>query len=314
MARLVHRLSFLDLNAETGQGTAMVTRAGRVGESSPRYFSAQVEAARRFHLRVRSGGSRGVVVISGGWERCTSEYLIDRPGFPHVILEFVAGGAGRLEMKGRTHALAPGAVFVYGRGVPHRIITDRRHPLTKYFVVLGGRGAGALLRAHGLSPGAVVHVAEPERLRRIFDDLIEFALGHRQHREAGCAQTLHYLVLKAGDMIVPAGGSAARAYATYVRCRTYMEEQVLSNPSLRDVAAACHVDAAYLSRLFQRFGRERPSHYLQHLRMNQAAALLQTSTGAVKEVAEAVGFTDPANFTRAFRRWFGVPPQTLRRQ
>ena len=294
------------------QGSGMTAPAGRAGGAIPRYFSAQVEAARRFHLRARSGGRRGVVVISGGWERCSPEYVIDRPGFPHLILEFVAGGTGRLMMKGRSHALAPGTVFVYGRGFPHRISTDRSRPLTKYFAVLGGRGAGALLRAHGLPPGAVVHVAEPERLRRVFDDLIEFALGHRAHREASCAQTLQYLVLKAGDLVVPAGGSAARAYATYVRCRTYMEANVLANPSLRDVAAACHVDAAYLSRLFQRFGRERPSHYMQHLRMNHAAALLQTSARAVKEVAQAVGFNDPANFTRAFRRWFGVPPQALR--
>lgn len=49
--------------------------------------------------------------------------------------------------------------------------------------------------------------------------------------------------------------------------------------------------------------------------MNHAADLLQNSQRMVKEVAEELGFSDPYNFSRAFKRVFRVyPGHLLRRQ
>lgn len=278
----------------------------------PSYFSHQVVSAHRFHLRASRQAGQGFRVVSGGLERCRSDYDINRTGFSHPILEYVAAGAGHLVMEGKKYDLAPGMAFTYGRGLPHRITTDPDQPLVKYFMVLAGTRVRGALSSHGLAPGAVVRVAQPDRVRLVFDDLIGFALGDRQDREAACAQTAHYLLLKIADLVVPAGPRAARAFATYERCRAYIEQQT-GQTEIRAVAKACHVDTAYLCRLFQRFGRERPFHYVQHLRLNRAAALLQTTDRLVKDIADELGFADAANFTRAFRRWYGVPPQALRK-
>ena len=89
-------------------------------------------------------------------------------------------------------------------------------------------------------------------------------------------------------------------------------DHYLTIKNLNDVAEACHVDPAYLCRLFQRFGREQPGHYLLHLRLNRAADLIQNSELMIKEVSDKLGFSDPYNFSRAFRRAFGVPPGHLR--
>lgn len=286
----------------------------RATSRPPRYFSDQITDARRFHLRSFSPSGRALRVLSGGLERCRGDYDINRPGFPHPILEFVAAGSGQLVMNEERFELGPGTVFTYGRGLPHRIMSDARRPLVKYFVVLAGDRARERLAEHGLAPGRVVRVAEPDRVRMVFDDLIEFALGDRIAREVACTRTLQYLLLKISHLVVPVGRRAALAFATYERCRAYIETHLPEVTEIREVARACHVDSAYLCRLFQRFGRERPFHYLQHLRMNRAAALLQTSDRLIKDIAVDLGFSDAANFTRAFRRWYGVPPQTLRRE
>lgn len=284
----------------------------RLVPADPGYFSAQVKSARRFHLRGIGKAESSFHVLSGGLEQCREDYEIDRPGFPHAILELVAGGAGQLVMNGVSHALAPGSVFSYGRGDAHRITCDPARPLVKYFVVLAGPGVRSQLRACGLMPGTVAGVTQPDRPRQILDDLIAFALGDRADREACCARAMQYLLLVISSLLVPAGNPAARAFATYERCRMYIESRGLQVRELREVARACHVDEAYMCRLFQRFGREKPSHYLQHLRMNHAAAQLQTGQRLIKDLALELGFSDAANFTRAFRRWFGAPPQALR--
>lgn len=277
-----------------------------------RYFSSQVQKARRFHLRPEKEKRTGFSVVGGGVEWCRPEYRIARSGFPFTIVEFVAGGAGRLVMNNRQHDLIPGTVFTYGQGVAHGMSCDAAHPLVKYFVVLGGRGVVDFLRTQRLGPGSVVHVADAGRTRQIFDDIIDFGLSDRADREACCLQAFRYLVLKTGDAVIPLSKSSARAFHTYQRCRSYIEAGGLNVRSLRDVAHACHVDEAYLCRLFQRFGRERPYHYLQHIRMNHAMMLLQTTDRLVKDIAEELHYNDTANFTRAFRAWFGVPPAVVR--
>lgn len=282
------------------------------GAHEPGYFSTQVTSARRFYLRVHPSDARGFAVASGGVEHCRPDYVIDRPGFAHTVVEFVTRGAGTLSLGGADHALYPGAVFTYGRNQPHRIVSDAQDPLIKYFVIVSGGVFRTLLERCRLAPGTVARVHHPDQVRQVFDDLIRHGLGDHADRDLMCAMAVQYLVMKMGDLAVPEGEAESRAFATYQRCRQYIEDHYRSTRSIKEVAAACHVDAAYLCRLFQRFGREQPARYLQHLRLSHAAELLHTTDLLVKEVANRLGFSDPFNFSRAFRRAFGVPPEAGR--
>jgi AraC-like DNA-binding protein len=49
------------------------------------------------------------------------------------------------------------------------------------------------------------------------------------------------------------------------------------------------------------------------LRFELAAEWLRDPSAKVVEVASYLGYTDSANFTRAFRRWTGVAPTRFRR-
>jgi len=276
----------------------------------PRYFSSQISQARRFFLGLSRSGARGFVVVSGGLEHCRPDYLIDRAGFPCPVIEFVVRGAGRLEMGGRACDLTPGMVFLYGPHVPHRITADQHSPLVKYFVGFAGERAMAMVRGAGLRVGSVLRAARVEQLQDIFDELIRLGLSDHAGRKKLCAIAAQYLLLKLAGDIVPPGEQDEQARATYERCRRHIEENYPRVRALRDVANACHVDVAYLCRLFQRFGRESPFQYLQHLRMNRAAEMLQEGA-TVKAVALELGFSEPCNFSRAFARVFGVAPGYL---
>lgn len=280
----------------------------RLTAHEPGYFSTQVTSARRFYLRAQPASAGDFVVASGGVEHCRTDYTIDRTGFAHTVVEFVVRGNGTLTLDGARHTLYPGMVFTYGRNLPHRIVSDAKAPLVKYFVIVAGGAFRNLLERCRLAPGTVARVLHPDQIRHIFDDLILHGLSDHADRELMCAVAVQYLVMKIGDWAVPPGKADSRAFATYQRCRQFIEDHYRSTHSLKEVAAACHVDAAYLCRLFQRFGREQPARYLHHLRMSHAAELLHNTDLMVKEVAGQLGFSDPFNFSRAYRRAFGVPP------
>ena len=46
---------------------------------------------------------------------------------------------------------------------------------------------------------------------------------------------------------------------------------------------------------------------------NQAASYLGETTLSIEEIAVLLNYHDSANFRRAFKRWFGQPPDDYRR-
>jgi AraC-like DNA-binding protein len=283
----------------------------RVSGEAPEYFSTQVSSSRRFYLVLKPGMDSRMSVLSGGWEVCCLEYDLKRSGFPFLALEFVVRGTGRLILNGDEYDLRPGTGFVYGPGIPHRIVTDPGAPMKKYFVVFSGKPVLDLLSECHLLPGTVMHVADPVHINGVFDDLIRYGLSDHSDRNRICQVALQYLIIKIRDLSIPQGQGVTRAFETYQRCRRFIEENCLRNYSLREIADECHVDMAYLCRLFQRFGRESPFQYLQHLRMNRAVDLLKNSGRMVKQVADELHFSDQYNFSRAFKKFYGISPVHL---
>jgi pimeloyl-ACP methyl ester carboxylesterase/AraC-like DNA-binding protein len=69
--------------------------------------------------------------------------------------------------------------------------------------------------------------------------------------------------------------------------------------------------------LGERFGEmlgEPPMRYCAHWRMRMAANMLRDGRDNTANIAFAVGFNSEAAFSRAFKREYGVPPATWRRQ
>lgn len=63
-----------------------------------------------------------------------------------------------------------------------------------------------------------------------------------------------------------------------------------------------------LAYLFYKYAGIGPGDYLLQYRLNCAKALILSSHGNVKEVGQAVGFTDPYYFSKAFKKKFGCAP------
>ncbi len=53
---------------------------------------------------------------------------------------------------------------------------------------------------------------------------------------------------------------------------------------------------------------------LDDVRLRDARRLLKTTQLGLEEIARLLGYADPANFSRAFRKWTGSPPRAYREQ
>jgi AraC-like DNA-binding protein len=84
-------------------------------------------------------------------------------------------------------------------------------------------------------------------------------------------------------------------------------------PSIVIVSRHCGIPVRTLQRKLRNDGityRE----LVDEVRFDAACRLLRQPQNNVKEVARAIGYQDPSNFTRAFQRWAGVSPSEYQRQ
>lgn len=84
-------------------------------------------------------------------------------------------------------------------------------------------------------------------------------------------------------------------------------------PSLTELARERHVSPRTMKRRLAEHGTSYQK-LLDELRRDRALALLLLPTHTIERIAEQLGYSDPANFNRAFRRWLGVSPSSYREQ
>jgi len=83
-------------------------------------------------------------------------------------------------------------------------------------------------------------------------------------------------------------------------------------PSLAIAAEAAGVSIRTLQRRLEEH-QLNYSQFVEQIRFDQAVILLRDPSNQLIDIAFELGYTDAANFTRAFKRWTGVSPREFRR-
>jgi AraC-like DNA-binding protein len=97
------------------------------------------------------------------------------------------------------------------------------------------------------------------------------------------------------------------------KCLALMHAQPAHPWTVDAMAREVGASRSVLAERFTHFVGQSPMQYLGRWRMALATNYLRRSTLSVARVAEEVGYESDATFSRAFRREFGVPPATWRR-
>lgn len=83
--------------------------------------------------------------------------------------------------------------------------------------------------------------------------------------------------------------------------------------TLFEAATLIRMNPSYLSHFFKQKTGQNFSQYLLQVRMDKAAEQLEDVHHKVYDVSENVGYSNPKNFTRTFKQYFGKTPMEYRR-
>jgi AraC family transcriptional regulator of adaptative response / methylphosphotriester-DNA alkyltransferase methyltransferase len=91
-----------------------------------------------------------------------------------------------------------------------------------------------------------------------------------------------------------------------------VEREFPSELSLDDIARRVASSRRQLQRAYAEIGSTTFRDHLTGVRMERAAEMLSSRSLTVREVAHRVGYRQPAQFAKAFRRHHGVAPSAYR--
>lgn len=280
-------------------------------EPPPGFIASNIGQHRHFFANLTPSQATGLLVSCGGWEHCSPSYVVDRKKFPFHAIEFVSQGRGELTINGKAEPLYPGSIFTYAPETSHCMRSSQNEPMVKYFVDFTGKDAHKM--TEGLRKAGVIQVARIDVVRGWFDQLLEAGEQASPESLRICSLLTELIIRHAASNPYRNNGDIGSVSLTaYERCRAMLHRDFLSLKSAGELASLCHIDVAYMTRLFQRHGNESPYQMLVRLKMNRAAEMLVTSGKTLMEIGEAIGVPDPFHFSRVFKRNYGISPKAFR--
>ncbi len=258
-----------------------------------------------------------------------------------AVVSFILKGEGTIESGGRTIELRAGSIVIVPKNSPKQInalgpttsvvdVADRC-PITDGIPKVGAcRSKADLVMVCG-SVAATLGAAG------LFDHLQQTLVERPSHR---AAQSLFDMLFS--ELSEPGAGTRVFAEATMKQLfllllRDHVEEHgwlspfsmplvdaslgravtaVLARPqdphSVEGLASLAGMSRSSFARRFtESYGRS-PKGFVQAVRLQSAARLLQTSELPVKCIAAAVGYSSRSHLSRVFRSEFGSDPTTFR--
>jgi transcriptional regulator GlxA family with amidase domain len=98
----------------------------------------------------------------------------------------------------------------------------------------------------------------------------------------------------------------------YQEANDIVEREFAQDLSLDDIARRVASSRRQLQRAYAEIGETTFRDHLTAVRMRRAAEMLGSRSLTVREVAHRVGYRQPAQFAKAFRRQHGLAPSDFR--
>lgn len=258
-----------------------------------------------------AAGTRRLLVTDAGYFPKARGHRRVRPhGCAETVVLLCIAGRGTVTIAGEVHPLTASTSIAIPAGAPHIYEASEDDPWTIWWLHVRGTDAAELTAQTLGRQSPVTRLRAMDRVVALFDELVtslERRLSPPQLLIAsGVAWNL--LTRIAADSILPSEGSALE------RAMRYLEARVDGNIQVSELAALVDMSPSHLSALFRQATGSGPAAFHTSLRMSHARNLLDTTSLSVREIAAAVGYTDPLYFSRHFRRLHGLNPTAYRAQ
>lgn len=232
----------------------------------------------------------------------------------HHELVFVTGGKGSFVVEAKSHPLKAGMLFYISPDVPHSIEIDMEDPLCFLSVhfscahVSFDESGWAVL--HGVE---ILPINSAQELKDYYhvEDIFKKLVDSWKAKLPGYEFIAKTLLQQLFIAVYQNAQKQNQNYSTSLKVEKmieFMHENIQNKVTLAQLSDMVQLSPTYLSRAFKGITGYSIIEFFNKIKMDKAKEMLLEGDKKIKEVAQALGFTDEFYFSRIFKRVEGISP------
>ena len=250
----------------------------------------------------------GVVYIHQvGSEACESGHSFGPAVRDHYLIHCILDGEGTFTTGKREYRLSRGKGFLIVPGVITYYQADRENPWKYGWVGFNGTGAGQICTRCGIGP-------ENPAFR--FSDTTRMENCIRELRESCDSGDNGFLTLSRlyafFSMVQKEETLTGKGTGLVDLALDYIDKNYSYGITVSQIAARLGISRSHLFRIFKKKMGVSVQEYLLSFRLERAEDLMKKTDMNIKEIMYSCGFNDLPNFSRQFRKVYGMPPGAYR--
>jgi AraC-like DNA-binding protein len=253
---------------------------------------------------------------AGYYPKAKGHVCVRERGCPEVIFIYCAEGQGWCEVNGRRHEIAQNQLLIINANTPHVYGASKQAPWTiHWFHVIGANVPFYLERLGVTNEYPVVSLGGDVHLFSLFEDVREgLQHGFTQTHLIYAAHSLAHLmglILRHKEEFWQGETSIRERIDKSIE---FMQSHLREHLTIATLASLVNLSRSHYTTLFRRVTGYAPLSYLNHLRMQRAVQLLNTTDWSIKQISDGLGFSDQFYFSRAFSKMHNHSPSEHRRR
>ncbi len=258
----------------------------------------------QYDLPILNRAFKDVNPMSCGWQTCEKGHSFGPASREYFLIHYIISGCGIFQRKGHIYNLSKGSMFLIR---PYEITfykADDQEPWEYIWIGFNGSFIPNLLDNSGFTGDSCI-LCIPS-LRNTFLGMKD-AVNLQHSLELYLSSKIFEMFSHLHEEFQPSpkGGSGS----LYSRlARDHIMANYSQHISVESIANMLGIDRRYLCRVFFKNTGDTPQNFLINYRLEKAANLLARHGYSVGEAARSTGYEDIYNFSKMFKKKFGVPP------
>lgn len=255
------------------------------------------------------------LVAVGRQSQSSREYYWENKNRPAAFLfQYTLGGSGTLKTGRKSYVIEKGeAFFLQMPDDECYYFEEGRNcaPWEFIYVMVSGEGAWPYYRYVVERGGKILSLSEfHPAVSALWELYHKAGDGLLQNAFVASSEAFRLLCL----LCAYAGQDGGALPGLIDRAEAYMKENFSRQISLAETAEYLGVSQSHLSREFLRYTGRQPVHYLNRLRLEAAAEMLNSTSKTLEEIGRCCGFSDGNYFGKVFKKYMKLSPGQFRKQ
>lgn len=247
--------------------------------------------------------------VQYGEEQCEGGHSFGPAIRNFYIIHYVYKGSGTLKIENKIYKIHEKQFFIIYPHCNAYYEADKDNPWEYGWLEFDGTASIGLVNEAGFSHDH--HVMDDngsvgEVLKSIID------CGMCRYSKLMSRVWSFFEATAENNMLRAAEQDNVKLYIT--DAESYIISRIHGNVTVNEVASYLNIDRSYLSRIFKQEKGMSPKQYIMAMKMEMAAESLKKANSSVKAAAAGIGYTAQQDFSKAFRKKYGMSPSEWRKK